>query len=122
MNRDQMVMGYEICGCIAKVKLDLKDEERFRTRSHLSIFILKSYGSCHYCRVGKVNLCLEGWLEAFTITLDGGFQLYLLVKNVRNLIAIPDKVSHYLAASAADAILTAFHVIVKVKDRLGFLV
>lgn len=119
LNPDPMVMGHEICGSIAEVGMGLQDHEEFAIGSRHSVFICNSCGNCKLCRIGRDNLCREGCFEAFGITLDGGFQQYLLVKNHRSLIPIPDGVSYETAASATDAILTPFHAIMKVKDRLG---
>lgn len=119
LSPDSMVMGHEICGSIVEVGLGYQGSEKFSIGSRHSIFICNACGNCEQCRIGKDNLCREGVFEAFGIFLDGGFQQYLLVKNPRNLIPIPDGVPYEIAASATDAILTPFHAIMKVKERLG---
>lgn len=119
LNPDPMVMGHEICGSIAQVGSELKDNENYAIGSRHTIFILNSCAVCIHCKKGRDNLCLEGRFDAFGITLDGGFQEYLLVKNPRALVPIPDGVSYEAAASATDAILTPFHAIMKVRERLG---
>lgn len=119
LNPDPMVMGHEICGSIAEVGPGLDDSEEYAVGSRHSVFIINACGNCLQCRLGKDNLCLEGRFQAYGITLDGGFQQYLLIKNLRTLVPIPDGVSYDAATSATDAILTPFHAIMKVKDKLG---
>lgn len=119
LNPDPMVMGHEICGSIAAVGPGLEDSEVYTLGSRHSVFIINSCGNCAQCKLGRDNLCLEGRFDAYGITLNGGFQQYLLIKNLRSLIPIPDEVSYEAATSATDAILTPFHAIMKVKNRLG---
>lgn len=119
LNPDPMVMGHEICGSIAEVGAGLEDSEEYTLGSRHSVFIINACGNCVECRLGRDNICREGRFRAYGITLDGGFQQYLLIKNLRSLIPIPDGVSYEAATSATDAILTPFHAIMKVKDKLG---
>lgn len=116
---DEMVMGHEICGSVAVAGSSVKDDPRFQPGKRFTLFISDSCGSCNNCRVGKDNSCTYNEYKGYGITQDGGFQEYLLVRNLRNLIPIPDSVSYGAAASATDAILTPFHAIMKVKSFLS---
>lgn len=70
------------------------------------------------CRNGKDNQCSRA-RGGFGIFSDGGFQSYLVVKEVRCLLPIPDNVTFAQAALASDAILTPFHAIKKVRHVLN---
>lgn len=113
---DTMVMGHEITGSVAQAGSDL-DQEKYKVGARYTLSICSSCGSCDSCRLGLENQCEAN--QAFGITIDGGFQQYLLVKNLRCLVPIPDGVLYAMAASATDAILTPFHAISKVKSVLG---
>lgn len=112
--KPRIVMGHEVCGSIAEVGLALKDSYKVGGRYALSIAL--ACGSCSFCREGKDNQCNNA--GGFGITMDGGFQEYLIVSRVRSLLPIPDNVSYAQAASASDAILTPFHAIRKVAHKL----
>lgn len=113
---DRMVMGHEVCGVIAEVGLALKDLDLV-IGGRYALLIAMACGMCTFCRVGKDNQCPNA-TGGFGIMSDGGFQEYLLVKQVRCLLPIPDNVSFAQAALASDAILTPFHAIKKVRHVL----
>lgn len=116
---NKMVMGHEICGTIAKAGSSIAGLAKYKVGARFCMFISDACGSCDNCREGKDNHCTTNDYEGYGITKDGGFQEYLLVENPRNMISIPDSVSFEAAASATDAILTPFHAIMKVKNKLG---
>lgn len=119
MNPPKMVMGHEICGSVAKAGSSVASDPRYEVGTRYSLFISNPCGSCANCRTGRDNLCLTNPYNGYGITEDGGFQEYLLVRNLRNLVPIPDGVSYEAAASATDAVLTPFHAISKVKHLLS---
>lgn len=116
---ERMVMGHEICGSVAQAGSSIKDDPRYQPGQRYAMLIADACGTCENCRSGNDNMCTINNEKAYGITQDGGFQQYLLVKNLRSLIPIPDNVSFEAAASATDAILTPFHAIMKVRERLG---
>lgn len=116
---DKMVMGHEICGSVAKTGSGLEDDPRYRPGTRYAMLISNACGTCSKCREGDDNLCTTNKNQGYGITMDGGFQEYLLVSSLRTLIPIPDSVSFGAAASATDAILTPFHAIKKVKEKLS---
>ncbi|KAJ8146347.1 hypothetical protein OY671_000569 [Metschnikowia pulcherrima] len=115
---DKMVMGHEICGTIAKAGSSIADDPRYTIGARFCVFISNSCGTCDNCREGKDNHCTINKFQGYGITQDGGFQQYLLINNPRNMIPIPHSVSFEAAAAATDAVLTPFHAIMKVKDKL----
>lgn len=116
---EKMVMGHEICGSIAQVGAGVENDERFPVGARFSVVIAVACGTCLACRRGQDSQCTESKFNGYGITQDGGFQQYLLVKNLRSLVPIPDGIPYEVAASATDAILTPFHAIMKVKGELG---
>lgn len=117
-NPEKFVMGHEIAGQI--VMRGPEADEKIEVGGRYAVFICNGCGTCKNCRTGNDNMCTGMGLipEAFGITSDGGFQEYLLVKNTRNLVPIPDDVTYEQAALASDAVLTPFHAIMKVKHLL----
>lgn len=115
----RMVMGHEICGSIAKAGSAIEDDPRYKPGERYAMLIADACGTCDNCRSGKDNMCTVNVDRAYGLSQDGGFQQYLLVKNLRSLIPIPENVSFEAAASATDAILTPYHAIMKVKEALG---
>ncbi len=67
-----VVPGHEIVGTI---------EESFEFDKGLKVTIdpNKPCGKCHFCRIGKPNLCQN--LEAVGVTRNGGFSEYVVVDN-----------------------------------------
>lgn len=104
---ENFVMGHEIFGKVAS-----KGEEvtHLEVGDRVAAFGPNSCGVCSMCRQGHDNDCLRTkWLG---LGVDGGFQEYLLVKNTRNLIKVPDEVSDpAVAAVTTDAMLTPYHAI-----------
>lgn len=113
----RMVMGHEICGSVAKVGSNVRDR-RYQEGKRFCLSISDSCGSCPECRSGNDNHCSSSRGAAYGLNQDGGFQEYLLVKNLRSMIPIQGGVSFEDAALATDAILTPFHAIMKVKEFL----
>lgn len=64
------------------------------------------------------NSCSNSSL-AYGLNIDGGFQRYLLIKNLSTLLPIPNNVSYEQASLASDSILTPFHTINKIKNKLN---
>lgn len=112
----EFIMGHEVAGLIAKVGSALANSKRYAVGSRHCLCIVNSCGVCVNCRTGSDNLC-DGF-SGFGINEDGGYQQYLLVKNIRNLIPIPDNIDYATAAVASDSVLTPFHAIQKVRSML----
>lgn len=113
---DVMIMGHEITGSVAMAGPGV-DRQKYGVGNRFALSICDACGTCDLCRRGIENQCQANL--AFGITINGGFQQYLLVRNLRCLLPIPDGVLYAKAASATDAILTPFHAISKVKTALG---
>lgn len=116
---EKMVMGHEICGSVAKAGSAIENDPRYQVGKRFAMLIADACGTCENCRSGRDNMCTINVDRAYGLSQDGGFQEYLLVKNVRSLLPIADNVSFEAAASATDAILTPYHAIMKVKDVLS---
>lgn len=112
----EFVMGHEVAGRIVKVGSALTNSVHHAVGTRHCLCIVNSCGICIPCRSGHDNVCLES--SGYGITEDGGYQQYLLVKNIRNLIPIPDNIDYATAAVASDSVLTPFHAIQKVKHLI----
>ncbi|CUM53057.1 unnamed protein product [Debaryomyces fabryi] len=98
---EEFVMGHEIAGQIVEIgKEGVPSKYKLGLRVAVSIPIF--CGTCLNCRGGSDNNCLnsEG---AYGLNTNGGFQKYLLVKNLNGLIPIPNGVSYEQAAITSDA-------------------
>lgn len=115
---EKFVMGHEIAGQIVAVGNELADHELYAIGKRFSVVISNSCGVCDSCRAGNDNSCYGSNKSGYGINMDGGFQEYLLIKNLRTLVEIPDGVSYEQAAITTDSVITPLHAILKVKDQL----
>lgn len=115
---DSFIMGHEIAGQIVAVGEGLEDDEIFEIGGRFAMFIPDACGICDQCRSGRDNTCKGNLGDAYGLSQDGGFQQYLLVKNLRALLPIPDGVSYEQAAITSDAVLTPFHAIQRASTHL----
>ena len=111
------VLGHEIAGTIAALGQGLENHPTVKLGARFALQIGAACGSCDNCRQGFDNACTLG-CEAYGLNTDGGFEEYLLIKNLRTLLPIPEDVSFATAAVASDSTLTPFHAIQKVKSDL----
>jgi len=91
------VLGHEIAGEIVEVGSDVRG---YKNGMRVSIIPNIGCGQCAMCVKGQNQLCPV--YEAFGISLDGGFQEYMLITenaiNRGNVVQIPDQVSYEEAA------------------------
>ncbi|KAI5969364.1 hypothetical protein CANMA_001431 [Candida margitis] len=113
----KFVMGHEIAGSVYRIGKDLEDKPQFKPGSRFALQINQACGACEFCRRGDDGNCSES-SQAYGLNEDGGFQQFLLIKNLRTLLPIPDNVSFAEAAVCTDSVLTPFHAIQKVRDRI----
>lgn len=114
---DEFVMGHEVAGKIVAAGPGLENSP-YRVGGRFSLLIVDACGTCRNCRQGKDNGCVGKHGLAYGLTQDGGYQEYLLVKNLHSLTPIADNVSYEHAAVATDLVLTPFHAIQKVRQLL----
>jgi threonine dehydrogenase-like Zn-dependent dehydrogenase len=67
-----LVPGHEIVGII-------EESSEFKKGQKVTVDPNKACGKCHFCRIGKPNLCQN--LEAVGVTRNGGFTEYVIVDN-----------------------------------------
>jgi L-iditol 2-dehydrogenase len=95
---DLRVLGHEVVGEIVEVGegVNLASGERVVVAPNIGC------GSCPMCASGWANLCPD--YEAFGVTLDGGFEEYMLItaKAIQqgNVVVIPSSVSDQVAVLA----------------------
>lgn len=91
-------MGHEIAGTIVEIGGESVRND-YQVGDRVAIAIASFCGICDNCRSGFDNNCLRS-VEAYGLTLNGGFQQFLLIKILRGLIQIPDEVTYEQAAIA----------------------
>lgn len=114
----KFIMGHEIAGQLVQVGENFTNSSVYKLGGRFSLFIAETCGLCEFCRIGKDNMCSGSNHIAYGLSKDGGYQQYLLVKNVRSLIPIKDNISYEVAAVATDSVLTPFHAISKIKHLI----
>lgn len=114
----KFVMGHEIAGSVYKVGQELINKPQFKVGARFALQINQACGACESCRRGDDGNCSES-NQAYGLNEDGGFQQFLLVRNLRTLIPIPDNVSFAEAAVCTDSVLTPFHAIQKLDTGLN---
>ncbi|CUM63799.1 uncharacterized protein PRCAT00001383001 [Priceomyces carsonii] len=112
----EFVMGHEIAGQIVEVGKEGVPNQ-YKVGLRVAVSIANYCGICENCRSGADNNCLNS-RTAYGLSMNGGFQQYLLVKNLKGLIPIPENVSYEDAAVASDAVLTPFHAIQNAREGL----
>ncbi|CAL1198377.1 Alcohol dehydrogenase GroES-like domain family protein [Candida parapsilosis] len=113
----KFVMGHEIAGSVYKIGKELAEKPQFKVGSRFALQISQACGACASCRSGDDGNCSDN-NQAYGLNEDGGFQQYLLIRNLRTLIPIPDNVSYAEAAVCTDSVLTPFHAIKKVGHKI----
>ncbi|KAK6886294.1 NAD-dependent alcohol dehydrogenase [Candida tropicalis] len=114
----KFVMGHEIAGQISQVGSNLSNHPVYKKGGKFALTIAQACGSCESCRQGHDGRC-DASNQAYGLNEDGGFQQYLLIKNLRTLLPIPDGVTFEQAAVSTDSVLTPFHAIQKVQHLLS---
>ncbi|KAK6204530.1 1-phenyl-1, 2-ethanediol dehydrogenase [Scheffersomyces amazonensis] len=109
---DNYVMGHEIAGTIADALPGVDGQfSNLKVGDRVACFGANGCGNCEFCRTGKDNDCVNAYANWFGLGSDGGYQQYLLVRNPRNLVPIPENVEFAEAAAITDAVLTPYHAI-----------
>jgi propanol-preferring alcohol dehydrogenase len=76
-----------------------------------------SCGRCRWCLAGRDNACPEG-LVGRGYGRDGGLADYVLVDDVRSILALDPQLDPALAAPLTDAGATSFHAVRRVLPRV----
>ena len=113
----KFVMGHEIAGLIVQVGSELTGDSTYKVGARFALTIAQSCGFCKNCRAGKDNACTKSF-QAYGLNEDGGFQQYLVIRNLKSLLPIPKALDYATAAVSTDSVLTPFHCIQKVRHLL----
>jgi threonine dehydrogenase-like Zn-dependent dehydrogenase len=104
---DVRVLGHELAGDIDEVGANVP---YWRVGQRVCVVPNIGCGHCDMCRSGLNNMCPD--YDAFGISIDGGFQQYMLVTPAAiyggNLFAIPDSID-YEAASLIEPLACCFN-------------
>ncbi|RCK55529.1 Alcohol dehydrogenase 2 [Candida viswanathii] len=116
-NATKFIMGHEIAGLISQVGANLANDPYYKKGGRFALTIAQACGICESCRDGYDAKC-DSTTQAYGLNEDGGFQQYLLIRNLRTMLPIPEGVSYEEAAVSTDSVLTPFHAIQKVAHLL----
>lgn len=112
-------LGHEIAGWVEDVGDGVRGVDVGRP---VVVYGAYGCGRCSRCTAGYDNYCLRrrdlgsGGAGGGT---DGGLAEYVVVPSARYVVALPEGLSPADAAPLADAGLTPYHAIARVRDRLG---
>lgn len=91
------VLGHEFAGEVTEVGSEIT---QYKVGDRVSVTPNIGCGTCDNCLIGLNNMCPN--YEAFGITLDGGFQEYVLIPsfavNRGNVFLLPDSLDYAQAA------------------------
>jgi (R,R)-butanediol dehydrogenase/meso-butanediol dehydrogenase/diacetyl reductase len=87
-----LTLGHEFCGTVTAVGPEVTG---FKTGDRVSGVGYRYCGECHYCRLGRVNLCVEAGFNG--LTADGCLADYYIAPAYACYV-IPDAVPDELAA------------------------
>ena len=98
-----VVLGHEVAGEIVEVGPGVEGIQlgtRVTTETYFS-----TCGTCHYCRTGSANLCLQR--RSIGSAVNGGFTNYVVVP-AKNIHALPSGVS-YRAGALTEPLACVVH-------------
>lgn len=101
------ILGHEPAGEIVKLGSNVRG---YKVGDRVLIHFYHNCGVCHYCRIGKENLCVN--LKHFGFNIDGGYAEFAVVE-ARHLVKLPLEVP-YEACILVDAGVTSFHAVTRV--------
>lgn len=95
--------GHEYSGEIIELGENV-DKNRFSVGQRAVSYIIPACGECHYCRIGRPNLCEDVPNSRTFFAPDGisgycGFAEYITIKT-KDLYVLPDSVPYEIAAFA----------------------
>jgi len=111
------VLGHELTGEIVDVGSGVN---RYKKGMHIAVTPNIGCGTCNQCIQGNNNLCPT--YEAFGISIDGGFQEYVIIPEIAihngNVIEIPDKLS-FEEAALAEPLSCVYNSYNRIKTKPG---
>jgi len=98
-----LIMGHEFAGRVAEIDRNVKDvqvDDRVSVTPHVYC------GTCHFCKDGRFNLCLNRALK-IGFTRDGGFAEYISVP-AQCIYKLPPNLSYEMGA-IVEPLCVALH-------------
>ncbi|OJJ55574.1 hypothetical protein ASPSYDRAFT_60505 [Aspergillus sydowii CBS 593.65] len=104
-------LGHEGCGEIVQIGTDVTDS-RFKIGTRIALLAVPGCGlqSCSECSRDLAQLCPSG--QHHGIGQDGFYAEYVAI-DARGAVLLPDGVAPEVGAIATDAVMTAYHGIVR---------
>lgn len=107
-----VVLGHEFSGVVTEIGSGVK---KLRVGDHVAIDPNSYCGECHYCRIGKKQLCTN--LYAVGVSRDGGFAEYCHVPEAQCYTLDPDIPLEY--GAMAEPLACCIHGIDRAQIRVG---
>ncbi len=108
------ILGHEPAGRVAAVG---EDVDRLEVDDPVAIPFNLGDGSCHQCRSGHGNVCVDGFALGFESDVPGAFAERVRVPHADfNATKLPEAVSSTDAAALGCRYVTAFHALVHRAD------
>lgn len=107
-----VVLGHELAGTVVRTGKDVK---RFRPGDAISVDPNAYCGQCHYCQIGKKQLCTA--LYAVGVNRNGGFAEYCAVPEAQCYALSPDVPLEY--GAMVEPLACCLHGIDRAEIRTG---
>ncbi len=107
-----VVLGHELSGTIAAVGSKVK---KLRIGDHVSVDPNMYCGECHYCAIGKKQLCTD--LQAIGVNRDGGFAEYCYAPEAQCYLLDPSVPLEF--GAMAEPLACCIHGIDRAGIRMG---
>ncbi len=107
-----VVLGHELSGTVVKTGKGVKT---MKEGDHVSVDPNSYCGKCHYCRIGKKQLCTH--LYAVGVNRNGGFEEYCAVPEAQCFRLSPDLPLRY--GAMAEPLACCLHGIDRAGIRVG---
>ncbi len=98
------VLGHEISGEVAEVGSSVKN---LREGDRVVVYDYLNCGACEFCWNGRETLCRNN-RGIVGLAIDGGFADYVKLPG-RNVLPIPEDVSHEAATTLVSPVSTSLH-------------
>ncbi|KAF2095314.1 N-benzyl-3-pyrrolidinol dehydrogenase [Rhizodiscina lignyota] len=109
--QDVYTLGHEGCGEVVGVGNQVNGE-RLKIGTKVAVYAVPGCGSidCPQCSRGFDQLCMQG--ETYGLGNDGSFTSYIAA-HARAVVPLPEGIPLAVGAVATDAVLTAYHAVVR---------
>lgn len=108
------IMGHEVAGTVVETGSLVT---KFKTGDRVAMIQRIGCGTCHACRSGRENVCVEG-PGFYGEQLSGGYGEYVVASEM-NALHLPDSIPDEIAPTLSCAIGTGYHALRRAALPLG---